>query len=82
MSQTSSTDQTRALRDLLAEIEALDKAHSSIRRSRKVAHRLKPFIDFVERYSPAVDVGVQGVPSPAIVIWGCLRAIIVVSPLA
>ena len=69
----------QVLKSLLAEIEQLDRGHAASRKSRKVAHRLQPFLAFVERYSSAVDVGIQGVPSPAAVVWGCLRAVLTVS---
>jgi len=79
MSHTLLTGQNEALKDLLVEINSLDKTHAASRTSRKVAHRLEPLIAFVERYSPAVDVGIQGISPPATAIWGCLRIIIIVS---
>ena len=77
--QPTSSSQSSTWKELLSEIQALDKAHTASRTSRKVAHRLQPFVAFVERYSPAIDVGIQGISSPATVVWGCLRVIFVVS---
>jgi hypothetical protein len=77
--QPTSSSQNSAWKELLSEIQALDKTHTASRTSRKVAHRLQPFVAFVERYSPAIDVGIQGISPLATVVWGCLRVIFVVS---
>ena len=81
IAQSSLNSRSEALGKLLSEIEALDRAHAATRKSRKFAHRLQTFIAFIERYSPAVDVGIQGTLSAATVIWGCLRMILIVCPL-
>ena len=78
MAQPLWNSQSDALKELRIEIQSLDKFHLTTRKSRQIARRLQPFVDFIERYSPAVDVGIQGTVSPATLIWGCLRAIIIV----
>jgi hypothetical protein len=68
-----------AFEELLAEVFALDEQHAASNSSRRVARRLQPLIGFVERYAVAVDVAVQGCPSPAILVWGALRGLLIVS---
>lgn len=70
--------QSDALIALRSEIQTLDRWHLTNRKSRQIARRLEPLMSFVEHYSSAVDVTVQGAVSPASLIWGCLRAIIMV----
>jgi len=70
--------QENTLQALLLEVRNLESQHASKRRSRTVAHHLQPLVAFVERYASAVDVAVQGSLNPASLIWGLLRALLVV----
>lgn len=70
--------QKDTLDGLFVEINEIEKQHASKHRSRKIAHHLQPFVSFIERYASAVDVAVQGTLNPASLIWGSLRAMLVV----
>jgi len=58
-------------------LEERHKAHSI---TRKVGKNLQPLILFIERFSPAVDIALQGTINPAAIAWGAMRALLVVSP--
>lgn len=70
--------QKDALDELYAEIVNIDRKHSSHRLSRRVAHRLQPLLAFVDRYAASLDVVSQGMLKPVSLIWGSLRALLVV----
>lgn len=68
-----------AYENLIAEVSVLDKKHAASNPARRIGRRLQPLIDFVERYAIAIDVAVQGTLSPATLVWGALRGLLVVS---
>jgi hypothetical protein len=75
---TGLATQEDTLQALFVEVRNLERRHASKRRSRTVAHHLQPLVAFVERYASAVDAAVQGSLNPASLIWGLLRALLVV----
>ena len=70
--------QQDALDELFVDLRTLEKVNASKRLSRRIALRLQPLVTFVDRYAVAVDVAIQGTPSPATLIWGSLRALLIV----
>jgi hypothetical protein len=75
---TGPATQEDTLKALLVEVGNLERQHASKRRSRTIARYLQPLVGFVERYAAAVDAAVQGSLNPASLIWGLLRALLVV----
>ena len=63
----------------MSDVYALERTQASKSWSRRLSQRLRPLIDFVEQYTMAVDISVQGAPSPAAVVWGTLRALLKVA---
>jgi hypothetical protein len=57
----------------------LEQQHNARSITRKVGKYLQPLISFIERFSPAVDVAVQGTINPAALAWGAIRVLLVVS---
>lgn len=68
------------LDELWQQIIILEEQHSARSITRKVGRCLNPLISFIERFSPAVDIAVQGTINPAALVWGAMRALLVVSP--
>ena len=68
------------LEELWQQILILEEKHRARSTTRKVGKYLLPLISFIERFSPAIDVAVQGTINPAALAWGAMRALLVVSP--
>ena len=69
------------LEDTLQKIRKLEQQHSSKSYMRRVGLRMEPLIDFLTRYSPAIDMMVQYQVTPTALIWGTLKALLEVSEL-
>ncbi|QSZ32069.1 hypothetical protein DSL72_001638 [Monilinia vaccinii-corymbosi] len=64
--------------DVWREVRALERHNFASSRYRKVGKTIEPIIDFLTRFSPAVDMMVQGT-STASLVWGSLRAVLMVA---
>ena len=67
------------LDELWQQILILEEQHSARSMTRRVGKSLQPLILFVERFTPAIDVAVQGTINPAALAWGAMRALLIVS---
>lgn len=67
------------LDELWQQILILEEQHSTRSMTRRVGKSLQPLILFVERFTPAIDVAVQGTINPAALAWGAMRALLIVS---
>lgn len=70
----------RDVLDTISSVEESIKAKSKSRAASGVHTRLKSLLDFINRYSLAIDCLVQGVSgdpiSPASLVWGLLRIVL------
>ncbi|KAJ8059585.1 hypothetical protein OCU04_011240 [Sclerotinia nivalis] len=64
--------------DIWREVRALERHKFASSRYRKVGKTIEPVIDFLTRFSPVVDMMVQG-SSSASLIWGSLKAVLMVA---
>ncbi|KAI9642687.1 hypothetical protein NHQ30_008418 [Ciborinia camelliae] len=64
--------------DVWREVRALERHHFASSRYRKVGKTIEPVIDFLTRFSPVVDMMVQGTSSASLV-WGSLKAVLMVA---
>lgn len=58
--------------EILAEI---DKRHS-LRTSRKMGARFKPFLESVQQFSAIIDTFIQSDPTAAALVWGGVKFVI------
>lgn len=66
----------------LQDVQALEYAHYSTSRFRRLSRCMEPLVDFLLMYSPAVDILVQFDVSPSAVIWGAVRSLLKVRSLS
>lgn len=64
--------------DVWREVRALERHNFASSRYRKVGKTIEPIIDFLTRFSPVVDMMVQGTSSASLV-WGSLKAVLMVA---
>ncbi|KAF7896510.1 hypothetical protein EAF00_006524 [Botryotinia globosa] len=64
--------------DVWREVRALERHRFASSRYRKVGKTIEPVIDFLTRFSPIVDMMVQGTSSASLV-WGSLKAVLMVA---
>ena len=64
--------------DVWREVRALERHRFASSRYRKVGKTIEPVIDFLTRFSPVVDMMVQGTSSASLV-WGSLKAVLMVA---
>lgn len=64
------------VRDVLLDVEELERRQALSSKTRRISKRLDPFIKFLQRYAMAVDTIVQFDPAPSALAWGCFRFII------
>lgn len=65
-----------SMEDVLHEVQNLETQHLSKSRFRRLTRRMEPLIDFLIRYSPAVDMMVQYEVAPSALIWGVLKVLL------
>lgn len=68
--------ETASLQDVLQALLEAELRHASMCKLRSFTKRLEPLINFLDRYSKAIDVLVQGSLNPVAVAWGITRALI------
>ena len=64
------------LRNVLANVRDLDRAHASSSTSRSLARRIDPFLRFLDRHAKALDSMVQAYPNPSALIWGIVKVML------
>lgn len=64
--------------DVWREVRALERHNFASSRYRKVGKTIEPVIDFLTRFSPVVDMMVQG-SSSASLVWGSLKAVLMIA---
>ncbi|KAF7908101.1 uncharacterized protein EAF01_003856 [Botrytis porri] len=64
--------------DVWREVRALERHRFASSRYRKVGKTIEPVIDFLTRFSPIIDMMVQGTSSASLV-WGSLKAVLMVA---
>ncbi|ESZ90972.1 hypothetical protein SBOR_8635 [Sclerotinia borealis F-4128] len=64
--------------DVWREVRALERHNFASSRYRKVGKTIEPVIDFLTRFSPVVDMMVQGTSSASLV-WGSLKVVLMVA---
>ncbi|KIW86271.1 hypothetical protein Z517_01666 [Fonsecaea pedrosoi CBS 271.37] len=65
--------------DVVSEVQRLERKQAASSRTRKIQSRIGPFLDFLERYGRALDSATQARPVPFSLVWGLVRAVLVVS---
>jgi|SRR5271168_3819042 len=64
--------------DVWREVRALERRHFASSRYRRIGRTMEPVIDFFTRFSPVLDSMVQYGTSSATIVWGSLKAVLVV----
>lgn len=70
------------VKSALQDVQALECAHYSKSRFRRLSRCMEPLIDFLLMYSPAVDILVQFDVNPSAVVWGAVRSLLKVGSLS
>ncbi|KAH8758170.1 hypothetical protein F5882DRAFT_453880 [Hyaloscypha sp. PMI_1271] len=65
--------------DVWSEVRALERHHLASRRYRHISGTIEPVIDFLSRFTPVVDTFAQYGSSSAALIWGSLKAVLVIA---
>jgi hypothetical protein len=73
------TSETASLQDVLRALNKAELRYASLCKPGSFTKRLEPLLNFLERYSKAVDVVVQGTLNPVAVAWGVIRILIEVT---
>jgi hypothetical protein len=66
------------IEDVWKEVRALERQHFASSRYRRIGRTMEPVIDFFEKFSSALDTMVQYGASPVVLVWGSLKAVLVV----
>jgi hypothetical protein len=69
---------TSDIEDVSGELKLLDDHYSSNTNSRLSSRKIAPLVDFLTLYNPAVDIAVQSDPAPSALVWGSLKALLLV----
>ena len=64
--------------DVWREVRALERHKSASSRYREIGSTMEPIIDFFTRYTPVLDTAVQSGSSVAVLVWGSLKAVLLV----
>ncbi|KAH0537354.1 hypothetical protein FGG08_005833 [Glutinoglossum americanum] len=64
------------LKDVLANVQDLDRQHAMSSKSRNLIRRLEPFLGFLDRHAKALDSIAQVHPNPSALIWGLVRVLL------
>jgi hypothetical protein len=66
------------IEDVWREVRALERHHFASSRYRRIGRTIEPVIDFFTRFSPVLDTMSQYGSNSATLIWGSLKAMLVV----
>lgn len=69
---------TSDIEDVSGELKILADHYSTNSDFRLSSHKIAPLVDFLTVYNPAVDVAVQSHPAPSALVWGNLKALLLV----
>jgi hypothetical protein len=69
---------TADIEDVSGELKLLADHYSSNANFRLSSRKIAPLVDFLTLYNPAVDVAVQSDPAPSALVWGNLKALLLV----
>ena len=64
--------------DVWREVRTLERHRSTSSRYREIGRTMEPVIDFFTRYSPVLDATVQSGSSISGLVWGSLKAVLMV----
>jgi hypothetical protein len=66
------------IEDVWREVRALERHHFATSRYRQIGRTIEPVIDFFTRFSPVLDTMSQYGSNSATLVWGSLKAMLVV----